>query len=105
MYVAFCATIGVFLAFVCGAAKSYFHSIEQRRFLRIQLMKKLFATATACVALLAAPAQAFTTWSNFEIDGYDVTARYHDGDLRYITAVNEETGDTFSARVGYNGVA
>ncbi|MEM9287636.1 MAG: hypothetical protein AAGA36_04810 [Pseudomonadota bacterium] len=68
-------------------------------------MKKLFATATACVALLAAPAQAFTTWSNFEIDGYDVTARYHDGDLRYITAVNEETGDAFSARVGYNGVA
>ncbi|MEO0411544.1 MAG: hypothetical protein AAF221_06870 [Pseudomonadota bacterium] len=70
-------------------------------------MKKFFvACAISGMAFIAtAPAQAFTSWSKFEYQGFEVKARYLDGSLRHITAVNPSTGQTFSGHVSKSGIA
>ncbi|MEM7570023.1 MAG: hypothetical protein AAF337_09525 [Pseudomonadota bacterium] len=61
---------------------------------------------SAGIALIAAaPAQAFTKWSTFEYQGYTVNARYQGGALRYIHAVNAQTGEEFRGHVAASGVA
>lgn len=66
--------------------------------LRNTLLAAVFAT------IFVSPAQAFTHWSKFELDGYSVTARHSNGALRYVSAVNLETGERFDARVSLTGV-
>lgn len=70
-------------------------------------MKKLIAAcAVSGMALFAtAPVQAFTNWSSFEYNGFEVKARYLDGSLRHISGVNPATGDTFSGHVSKSGIA
>lgn len=70
-------------------------------------MKRIFIASTAAiiVSFVALPAQAFTKWSTFEYKGYTVKARYIDGKLRHLDAVNPATGEAFSGHVGASGVA
>ncbi|MEM6683101.1 MAG: hypothetical protein AAF607_12765 [Pseudomonadota bacterium] len=71
-------------------------------------MKTFFSSLVggAILAVVATTAaSAFTTWDTFEYNGYSVKARYADGELRYIKAKNETTGDKFSGRVSVGGIA
>lgn len=71
-------------------------------------MKTFFSAAIVAATTLiagASSASAFTSWSTFEQAGYVVKARYDDGALRQIKAVNQETGDEFKGFVSRSGVA
>lgn len=71
-------------------------------------MKTLLKTASigfAALAFSATSASAFTSWTTFEAQGYEVKARYHNGNLSYIKAKNAATGETFQGNVTSSGVA
>lgn len=66
---------------------------------------KTLAVGVAALALSATSALAFTTWSSFEAQGYQVKARYDAGKLVYVKASNPQTGETFQGPVSVNGIA
>lgn len=71
-------------------------------------MKLLLSAAAIAVTSLvigASSAAAFSTWSNFESNGFHVKARYDNGQLRHINAVNDETGEEFKGFVTSSGIA
>jgi hypothetical protein len=71
-------------------------------------MKTFLSAAIVAATTLvagASSASAFTTWSTFEKAGYTVKARYDDGALRQINAVNAQTGDVFKGFVSRSGIA
>jgi len=67
-------------------------------------LKSILMGAALAVASISSAA-AFTSWSTFEYKGYEVTARYNDGQLRHIKAANAESGDVFAGRVTTSGIA